>query len=105
MSYIGKRIRRKEDPPLITGQGRFVDDIVLPGSLRAVIVPSIYPHARLRSVNVTEACKAKGVVAVYTYKDIAGRIGALSSCFKMPGLKVTEHTVLASNKVYFVGHP
>jgi len=64
--YVGKPIRRIEDPRLITGRGRYVDDIQLPGMLYAAFVRSPYPHARIRSIDVSDAMRIPGVVAVYT---------------------------------------
>ena len=52
-----------------------------------------------------EALKAPGVVAVYTGKDIAEKIGPVPCASALPGLKVPDYRVLATDKVYFVGHP
>jgi carbon-monoxide dehydrogenase large subunit len=82
-----------------------VDDIKLPDTLHAVFVRSIYAHARIKSVDVSEAAKAPGVVAVYTGKDVSHKIGAVPCAAALPDLKVPDHRVLATNKVYFVGHP
>ena len=103
--YVGQRIKRVEDPRLVQGLGRYVDDIRLPGALHVCFVRSIHSHARLSGMDVTEAKQADGVVAVYTGKDIEREVGPIMSGFKMPPLKVTKHPVLANGKVYFVGHP
>jgi carbon-monoxide dehydrogenase large subunit len=63
---IGASVRRREDQRFITGQGRYVDDVNLPGQLYAHIVRSPYAHARIVSIVATEARSAPGVVAVYT---------------------------------------
>src|SRR5437763_12782475 len=67
--FVGQRLKRTEDPRLIKGLAHYVDDIRLPDTLHAVFVRSIYAHARIKSVDVSEASKAPGVVAVYTGKD------------------------------------
>ncbi len=70
--YIGKRITRNEDPRLLTGKALFVDDVDLPGMLHAAFFRSDYPHARLRSIDVSAARQRSGVVAVYTAEDMGG---------------------------------
>lgn len=64
--YIGERIKRNEDPRLLTGQALFVDDVDLPGMLHAAFLRSDYAHARIVSIDVTQALERPGVVAVYT---------------------------------------
>ena len=103
--YVGQRIKRTEDPRLIQGLAHYVDDIRLPDTLHVAFVRSIYAHARLNAVDVSEAAKSPGVVAVYTGKDLTGKIGPVPCAGALPGLKVPVHTVLATDKVYFVGHP
>jgi len=67
---IGKRIRRNEDPRLLTGQALFVDDVEIPGMLHAAFVRSDYAHARLLGIDVSAARKRPGVVAVFTAEDM-----------------------------------
>jgi carbon-monoxide dehydrogenase large subunit len=68
--YLGKRIRRNEDPRLLTGQALFVDDVQIPGMLHAAFVRSDYAHAYLKKVDVSSARQRPGVVAVYTAEDM-----------------------------------
>jgi carbon-monoxide dehydrogenase large subunit len=68
--YIGERIRRNEDPRLLTGQALFVDDVDIPGMLHAAFLRSDYAHAYLKSVDVSAARGRPGVVAVYTAEDM-----------------------------------
>ena len=63
---IGARVRRVEDPRILTGQGRYVDDVVLPGMLHAAFLRSYMPHGRIVSVDAAEARELPGVVAVTT---------------------------------------
>ncbi len=67
---VGKRIRRNEDPRLLTGQALFVDDVELPGLLHAAFFRSDYAHARLKSIDVSAALERPGVVAVFTAEDM-----------------------------------
>ena len=66
---VGKRIRRREDPRLLTGTATYVDDLKLPGMLHAVILRSPYGAAKIKSINIEAALKLPGVAAVYTPKD------------------------------------
>ena len=70
-TYIGSPIRRKEDVRFLTGTGTFVDDIKLPDMLHAAIVRSPHAHARIKGIDATKALAIPGVVAVYTFEDIA----------------------------------
>jgi len=68
--YIGKRIKRNEDPRLLTGQALFVDDVDLPDMLHAAFLRSYYAHARLISIDTSAARQRPGVVAVFTAEDM-----------------------------------
>src|SRR5688572_5663608 len=103
--YVGKRIKRTEDPRLIKGLAHYVDDIRLPDTLHVAFVRSIYAHARITGIDTTEALKMPGVVAVYTGKDIAEKVGPVPCAAALPGLKVPDYRVLATDKALFVGHP
>src|SRR5438105_7914438 len=70
-SLIGARTLRLEDVPLLRGQGRFVDDIAVPGVLHAAFVRSPHPHAGVRSVGKAAALAMPGVHAVLTLDDLA----------------------------------
>ena len=87
-NYVGQRIKRTEDPRLIKGLAHYVDDIRLPDTLHVAFVRSVYAHALITSIDVSEALRAPGVVAVYTGKDIAGKIGPVPCASALPGLKV-----------------
>jgi carbon-monoxide dehydrogenase large subunit len=68
-NVVGQRVRRREDPRFITGQGRYVDDIRLPGALYATFVRSHWAHARINSVDGSEAAALPGV-QVFTAGDV-----------------------------------
>jgi carbon-monoxide dehydrogenase large subunit len=103
---IGQSFKRVEDPRLITGEGRYVDDVQLPRMCYAAILRSPYAHARVRHIDTSKALQTPGVVTVITGKDILGKIGPLPcAAHPVPEMKMPTHYALAVNKVYFVGHP
>src|SRR5689334_21107406 len=102
-NYVGKRVKRTEDPRLIRGLAHYVDDIALPGILHVAFVRSYYAHAKIKSIDTEAARSASGVVAVYTGAEVSGKIGPVPCAGALPDLKVPDHRVLATNKVYFVG--
>lgn len=103
--YVGKSIKRTEDPRLIKGLAHYVDDVRLPDTLHVAFVRSIYAHARINAIDTTEAANTPGVVAVYTGQDIAEKVGPVPCAAALPDLKVPDYRVLATGKALFVGHP
>jgi len=101
---VGKRIRRREDPRLITGTATYVDDIQMPGMHYAAIVRSPHAAARIRSIDTKAAAETPSVAAIYTGKDTA-KVGPVPCGGSLPGLRVPHHYILATDRVYFVGHP
>ena len=69
--YFGAAVRRREDPRFLRGEGRFVDDVTLPGLLHAACVRSPHAHARVRSIDAARARAMPGVAAVFTHADLA----------------------------------
>src|SRR5271166_3907330 len=84
---IGQPVRRREDLRLLTGRGRYSEDINVPGQVYAVMVRSMHAHARIRLVDVAAAMAAPGVLAVLTGQDMLA-----------DGLKPIPHAVRT-------GHP
>src|SRR6202158_4254939 len=103
-TLVGKRIRRREDPRLITGTATYVDDIQMPGMHHACIVRSPHGAAKIKSINSKAALDLPGVVAVFTGKDTE-KVGPVPCGASLPGLRVPHHHVLAIDRVYFLGHP
>ncbi|HXY93447.1 MAG TPA: xanthine dehydrogenase family protein, partial [Acidimicrobiia bacterium] len=101
---VGERIARVEDPRLLTGRGRFVDDLQPPGTLHAAFVRSHVAHGRIRAVDTFTARAEPGVVLVLTAADLDGTVGALEP-FGPPGLATPAYGALASGKVRVVGEP
>lgn len=100
---FGESVRRVEDPRLITGQAKYVDDITLPGLLHMAIVRSPHAHARIRNINVSSASRHPGVVAVFTAADIADQLGSLPVGWVFEGTKLPDHPPLAIDTVRYVG--
>ena len=105
--HVGKALRRKEDPRLITGRARYIDDISLPGTLWAAFVRSPEAHAKIVSVDASAAKARPGVRAVYTSEDLTDLTGPLPMAWVPPGITVNnpEHWPLAKGSVRFVGDP
>jgi carbon-monoxide dehydrogenase large subunit len=103
--YIGQSLRRVEDARLLTGRATYVDDLRLPGLQHIALLRSPHAHARITGI-ATEAARAMpGVTAVFTGQDLNQACGLVPCSSAMPGLKAPKHTVLAGERVYFVGHP
>jgi carbon-monoxide dehydrogenase large subunit len=103
-TVVGERIRRKEDPRLITGTATYLDDVKLPGMYYAAILRSPHAAAKIKSIAIGKAMALKGVVAVFTGKDTENA-GAVPCQASLPGLRVPHHHLLAIDRVYFTGHP
>ena len=102
---VGTRIKRREDPRLITGQATYTDDLQLTGMLYMSVLRSIYAHAKINSIDVSKAKELPGVVTVLTGAEIAGQTGSVPCCVDVPGMKLPRHPVLAEGKVRYVGEP
>lgn len=100
--YVGRSILRVEDPPLLKGQGRFVDDLpVRKDTLMIAILRSPHAHARIRSIDVSEALSQPGVHAVITGKEVWELTTTLIVGFENP----MDYRCIANDKVRFVGEP
>src|SRR3954463_14229905 len=93
---VGKRLRRKEDPRLITGTATYVDDVKMPGMHHACVVRSPHAAAKIRGINTKAAADLPGVVAVFTGADITS-VGPVPCGASLPGLRVPQHTILAQD--------
>ena len=101
---VGKKIRRREDPRLITGTATYLDDIKVPGMHHAVIVRSPHAAAKIKGIDTKAAAALPGVVAIFTGADVE-QLGAVPCAASLPGLRVPHHHLLAQDRVYYVGHP
>ncbi|SDH20260.1 xanthine dehydrogenase family protein molybdopterin-binding subunit [Pseudonocardia oroxyli] len=102
---IGARVRRKEDPRLLTGRAQFVDDVVLPGMLEAAVLRSPHPHARILGIDVRAALELPGVFAVLTGEDVRAACATPQPVVwrMIPDQRMTDQYALAVDKVRYVG--
>jgi carbon-monoxide dehydrogenase large subunit len=102
---LGTSIKRREDPALVTGRGKYTDDFKLERMTHAAIVRSPYAHAKIRGIDTAAAENAPGVLAVYTAADVAksGVPGMIPVGWLLPGLKTPAHPMLAIDTVRHVG--
>ncbi|WP_206929791.1 xanthine dehydrogenase family protein molybdopterin-binding subunit [Roseococcus thiosulfatophilus] len=106
---IGQPVPRQEDPKLLQGQGRYTDDVALPGQLYAWVFRSPYAHAKVLSLDVSTAREAPGVHAVITADDLA-EYGPMTCAMPLKNadgspLRTTHRPALASDRLRFVGDP
>ncbi len=103
---FGARVARVEDPALLTGRARFVDDIKLPGLLHAAFMRSPHPHARILAIEKTPALGVAGVHAVLTASDLPRRLATEPLPTPVPNAAITalrtQHA-LARSEVCYVG--
>src|ERR1022692_4098558 len=103
---FGARVKRLEDPALLTGRGRFVDDLKLPGTLEACFVRSPYAHAKIRSIDTTVACSLPRVHAVLTADDLPGPMATQPIPMILPVLGIAAFRTqlcLARDEVSYAG--
>src|ERR1700730_17037580 len=100
--WVGQSIARVEDAALLTGRGRFIDDLgVRPGTLYAAILRSPHAHAEILSIDSEAARRADGVVAVLTGDNIKALTTSLVVGVKAP----VECWPIAVERVRYVGEP
>jgi carbon-monoxide dehydrogenase large subunit len=102
-NYVGARVARTEDPRLIRGEGRYVGDLTFPGMLHAGFVRSPHAHARILSVDSSEARSLPGVVAVYAYGDLPALDLQSPTAAYPPNLRTKGFFPLAREIVRYVG--
>ncbi len=103
---LGARVRRREDPRLITGTATYVDDIILPGMLHLAIVRSPQAHASITAIDAAPARRAPGVVAVWTAEDVTARCGPLPIGPRIRDMKVPHrYPLVIDGVVRHVGDP
>lgn len=100
---VGARIRRTEDPRLLAGQGRYVDDLLPPRTLHVAFRRSDASHARIRGIDLDAARSAPGVAAVVTAADLEGLAKPLVAASRMASYRGTPIRPLADGKVRFAG--
>jgi carbon-monoxide dehydrogenase large subunit len=107
-TMIGAKIHRREDPRLVSGEGRYIDDHSRPGTVYLSVVRSPHAHALVKSIDITAASKAPGVVAIYTHKDfvkvIAGTMPA-APAFVADKKQIPPRFPIAEKEVVYQGEP
>lgn len=102
---VGTRVKRTEDPRLLSGTGQYVDDMNPPGLLHVALLRSDAPHARIRDIRIDAAIGVAGVVAIFDASDFEGDILPARATSRMKGYYATPYWPLARDKVRYVGEP
>src|ERR1700753_962473 len=106
--WFGASVKRKEDSALLTGKGRYVDDIHLPEMLEVAVLRSPHPHAGIRGIDKTRALALPGVHAVVTYADLPESMRRQTVPLLVPNPAIKQVYMpycLAKDEVCFVGEP
>ena len=105
MSFVGRSVPRLEDRPLVTGGGRFAADVAFPHMLHMRLVRSGFAHGRIVSIDTGAARALPGVVAVWTFADVADIPPIDFRLTRIEGLAPYRQTILARQRVRYVGEP
>src|SRR6185437_13244830 len=106
--WFGASVTRKEDPAFLTGKGRYVDDIHLPGMLEVAVLRSPHPHAGIRGIDKARALALPGVHAVITFEDLPESLQRQTVPLLVPNPAIKQVYMpycLAKDEVCFVGEP
>ena len=103
--FVGRRMKRKEDPALITGKARYIDDFSLPGMAWMAVVRSPEAHARITNIDTSALEGRKGIRGVFTGEDMSDLQSPIPMAWVPPGveIKTPEHWPLARGEVNHVG--
>src|SRR6202030_301087 len=102
---IGARVKRVEDPRLLTGQGSFTADRIVPGALHVAFRRSDHAHALIASISTSAAAEVPGVFAIYTAQDLHDLVEPVRAPSRMKNYHATALYPLARDKVRYVGEP
>src|SRR5450432_2600613 len=103
--FVGQSVVRVEDGRILTGRGRYMDDIVLPGMLEGAFLRSDVGHARIASVDAEDARSMPGVVAIITAAELEGVVSPLQIPAEIPNYLRPVFRALADDKVRYAGDP
>ena len=106
--HFGARVKRLEDPALLSGRGRFVDDLKLPGLLHACFVRSPHAHAMVRGIDIRAAMTMPGVHAVLAADDLPEPMRRMPIPMLTPNPAIATprtQTALARDETCYVGQP
>ena len=104
-THVGASVQRVEDPRLLTGNGRYVSNIKLHGTLHLAFLRSEYAHAQVSEIDTSQAAQMPGVLGVFTANDINELINPIHATSNMKGYQSTPLTPLAHGKVHYCGQP
>ncbi|WP_441229315.1 xanthine dehydrogenase family protein molybdopterin-binding subunit [Tardiphaga sp. 215_C5_N2_1] len=104
-TLVGKSVLRKEDGPLLRGQGKFAADINFPNQLYMRVVRSTYAHGNIVSVDLAPALAIPGVVAAWSFADVSEIPPIDFRLTRLEQLAAYRQTILAKDKVRYVGDP
>src|SRR5262245_36377997 len=99
--WVGRSVRRHEDPRLLTGRGAFLDDLKIANVHHAAILRSPYAHARIKRIDMSRALAVDGVVAGLTGQEVRERTKPFSVVATAP----IHYYCMATDKARFVGEP
>src|SRR5574341_1447350 len=106
VSHVGSRVKRPDDPRILSGRGRYVDDLALPRMVHVAFVRSAHPHARLARVDREAARRAPDVVGVLTGAEAARLCKPYRGILlHYTGMKTGAMLPLALERVRYVGEP
>ena len=94
MAKLGTPVKRIEDDRLITGRGKYVDDVKIAGMLHVALVRSPHAHALIKNIDVSAAAAVPGVETVFTGADLQEQMGSLPAGTSSTTLKVMDATSL-----------
>ncbi len=101
---IGSTVKRREDPRLITGAGRYTDNLALPRQTYMAILRSPYAHARIKKIDVSKAKAHLGVLAVFTGEDLKKNgVNPIPVGWLLPDIKIGPHYPLAIEETRYTG--
>src|SRR5262249_60108123 len=103
LGVTGQRIKRVEEPGLLTGQGASLDDLGLPGLRHAAFAGSIHAHALIRSVDLARARSSPGVAAALSGRDLVAYVEPFAPRLEGGGFWPTTWSPLAPERARFVG--
>lgn len=103
--FFGERIKRREDPRLLTGAGRYVADLAPPGALHAAILRSPHAHARIRALDVAAARSGPGVALAVTAAELGATARPFPLLIPNPNLRPRMPSALAGAETHYVGEP
>jgi carbon-monoxide dehydrogenase large subunit len=102
--WVGRPLKRREDRRLLTGAGRYVDDMRPAGCAHVVLLRSPHAHARIVAVDVDRAMRAPDVIAVVTGGEVS-HLGPMPVNRLMPDMRVPPHPIIAEGRVHAAGTP